>query len=112
MNTQKHKTDLDPRTLKDANFDTNYVQSVRIRTLRNIRGFCLPPFCTRGERRDIESIVVKSLYKLDTEYQGTYYALKDLSTEEETTLMNVFFDHFYLLFIYIQLKLEFLFSII
>ena len=69
--------------------DSNYVQSIRIRTIRNLRGYCLPPFCTRGERRDIESVVVKSLYNLDNSYKGTYYSLKELSAEEEKILENV-----------------------
>ena len=49
----------------------------------------MPSFCTRGERRDVESIIVKSLYNLGDSYSGTYYSLKDLSIEEEATLTNV-----------------------
>ncbi len=49
----------------------------------------MPSFCTRGERRDVESIIVKSLYNLEDKYDGTYYSLKDLTLEEETTLANV-----------------------
>lgn len=79
---------MDARKIENAEFDPNYVISTRIRTLRNIKGYCMPSFCTRGERRDVESIIVKSLYNLD-EYDGTYYSLKDLTLEEETTLANV-----------------------
>lgn len=39
--------------------DPNYVLSSRVRTGRSIRGFCLPPHCSRGERRAIEKLVVE-----------------------------------------------------
>jgi creatine kinase len=87
--TQKHTSDFNVNKLQEtANFDEQYVVSTRIRTLRNIRGYCMPSFCTRGERRDVESILVKSLYNLDEVYNGTYYSLKDLTLEEEATLTS------------------------
>ena len=49
----------------------------------------MPSFCTRGERRDLESIIVKSLYNIEDSYSGTYFALKELTIEEEATLTNV-----------------------
>lgn len=39
--------------------DPNYVLSSRVRTGRSIRGFCLPPHCSRGERRAIEKLAVE-----------------------------------------------------
>lgn len=39
--------------------DPNYVLSSRVRTGRSIRGFCLPPHCSRGERRAIEKLSVE-----------------------------------------------------
>ena len=86
---QKHKTDLNASRLENATFDSNYVLSIRIRTLRNLKGYCLPSFCTRGERRDLEAVIVKSLYSIDEAYKGAYYSLKELSQEEEKTLENV-----------------------
>ena len=86
---------MDASKIENAEFDSNYVISTRIRTLRNIRGYCMPSFCTRGERRDVESIIVKSLYNLEDKYDGTYYSLKDLTLEEETTLANVIKYLFY-----------------
>lgn len=82
-----HVTDYDWTKLNNATFDSDYVVSIRIRILRNLRGYCLPSYCTRGERRDIESVVAKSLYGLPQ--KGTYYSLKDLSPEEEKTLESV-----------------------
>merc|ERR1712002_414496 len=55
--TDKHKTDLNPDNLKGGdNMDPKYVLSSRVRTGRSIRGICLPPFCTRAERRKVESV--------------------------------------------------------
>jgi creatine kinase len=86
---QRHVTDFDGSKLADVAFDPAYVLSIRLRTIRNIRGYCLPPFVTRGERRDLESVIVKALYNLDDRYKGTFFSLKDLSDEEEKTLTSV-----------------------
>jgi creatine kinase len=87
---QQQKHDFDASKLKNGLFDSEYVLSIRLRTIRNLSGYCFPSFCTRGERRDIESIIVKSLYDLDEESKSVYYSLKDLNDDEEATLINVF----------------------
>ena len=68
----KHKTDLDPNNLKGGdNLDPNYVLSSRVRTGRSIRGYGLPPHCTRAERRAVEKIVMDALGSLTGELKGT-----------------------------------------
>ena len=57
----KHKTDLEWEKLqggeeKADDFDPKYILSCRVRTGRSIRGICLPPHCTRAERRAVEKI--------------------------------------------------------
>ena len=79
--------DLDASKLTNAQLDANYVLSVRIQAVRNLTGYCFPTFCTRGERRDVESILVKALYGLKE--QGTYYSLKELTMDEEAALVKV-----------------------
>lgn len=67
----KHKTDLNPdNLLGGADLDPEFVLSCRVRTGRSIRGRCLPPSCTRAERRDVEDIVVKALGQLTDEFSG------------------------------------------
>lgn len=39
--------------------DPNYVLSSRVRTGRSVRGFCLPPHCSRGERRAVEKLSIE-----------------------------------------------------
>lgn len=90
---QIHPTDLDASKIQNGQFDPDYVLSIRIRAIRNIKGYSLPSFCTRGERRDIESIIVKALYSLKN-LNGTYYSLKELTPDEETALANVHLDFF------------------
>ena len=51
-----HPTDLDASKLKGGQFDEKYVLSSRVRTGRSIRGFSLPPACTRAERREVERV--------------------------------------------------------
>lgn len=54
-----HPTDLDASKLKGGQFDEKYVLSSRVRTGRCIRGFSLPPACTRAERRAVEKVLYK-----------------------------------------------------
>ena len=48
--------------LKRGEFDERYVLSSRVRTGRSIRGFSLPPSCTRAERREVEKVLVMTIY--------------------------------------------------
>ncbi|KAJ8399835.1 hypothetical protein AAFF_G00405650 [Aldrovandia affinis] len=90
--TDKHKTDLNPDNLNGGDdLDPNYVLSSRVRTGRNIRGFCLPPHCTRGERRAVEKLSIEALSSLDGDLKGKYYALKNMTDEEQQQLID---DHF------------------
>lgn len=90
--TDKHRTDLQPDKLKGGDdLDPNYVLSSRVRTGRSIRGFCLPPHCSRGERRAVEKLSEDGLKSLDGEFAGKYYALKNMTDEEQQALID---DHF------------------
>ena len=86
-----HKTDLNPTHLKGGEFDSKYVLSSRVRTGRSIRGYSLPPQCTRDERRCVEKIVVDTLSVFSGELQGKYFPLKDMTEEEQKQLID---DHF------------------
>jgi len=90
--TDKHKTDLDASKIKmDEPFDENYVLSSRVRTGRSIRGYALPPWCTRAERRQVEKLSCEALSKLDGELKGKYYSLTTMTDKEQDQLIN---DHF------------------
>ncbi|KAH0620338.1 hypothetical protein JD844_020639 [Phrynosoma platyrhinos] len=71
--TDQHKTDLNPDNLQGGDdLDPNYVLSSRVRTGRSIRGFCLPPHCSRGERRAIEKLSVEALASLEGDLNGRH----------------------------------------
>uniref|UniRef100_A0A8C8C1F3 creatine kinase n=1 Tax=Oncorhynchus tshawytscha TaxID=74940 RepID=A0A8C8C1F3_ONCTS len=90
--SDKHKTDLNPDNLVGGDdLDPNYVLSSRVRTGRSVRGFCLPPHCSRGERRAIENMAIESLASLDGDLNGQYYALKNMTDDEQQQLID---DHF------------------
>ncbi|KAF6351003.1 creatine kinase B [Rhinolophus ferrumequinum] len=90
--SDEHKTDLNPDNLQGGDdLDPNYVLSSRVRTGRSIRGFCLPPHCSRGERRAIEKLAVEALSSLDGDLAGRYYALKSMTDAEQQQLID---DHF------------------
>ncbi|XP_010010425.1 PREDICTED: creatine kinase B-type isoform X1 [Nestor notabilis] len=90
--TDQHKTDLNADNLQGGDdLDPNYVLSSRVRTGRSIRGFCLPPHCSRGERRAIEKLSVEALGSLEGDLQGTYYALKSMTDAQQQQLID---DHF------------------
>ena len=71
----KHKTDLDSSKITSGELDGNYVLSSRVRTGRCVRGYSLPPFCSRAERRDVETILCQALEKLDGPLAGKINAL-------------------------------------
>ncbi|XP_020505305.2 creatine kinase, brain a [Labrus bergylta] len=90
--SDKHKTDLNPDNLKGGDdLDPNYVLSSRVRTGRSIRGFCLPPHCSRGERRAVETLSIEALDTLSGDLKGKYYALKNMTDAEQQQLID---DHF------------------
>ena len=67
----RHVTDLDHNRLIGADeLDPEYVLSCRVRTGRSIRGLALPPFCTRAERREVESIVTGALGSFNGDFEG------------------------------------------
>ncbi|PID39107.1 MAG: arginine kinase [Proteobacteria bacterium] len=81
--TDKHKTDLNPKKLKvrDFDYEDKYIISSRIRSARSIRGFRLPPACTRAERREIERIISKALVSLHGDLKGNYYPLDQMTSD-------------------------------
>ncbi|KAJ3613411.1 hypothetical protein NHX12_019660 [Muraenolepis orangiensis] len=90
--SDKHKTDLNPANLKGGDdLDPNYVLSSRVRTGRSVRGFCLPPHCSRGERRAVETLSIEALDTLSGDLKGKYYALKNMTDAEQQQLID---DHF------------------
>ena len=90
--TDVHKTNLDPAHLNGGDdLDPKYVLSSRVRTGRSIRGLCLPPFCSRAERREVERVVTSALDSLDGTFKGKYYALSNMTDEEQQQLID---DHF------------------
>ncbi|XP_004607796.1 creatine kinase M-type [Sorex araneus] len=90
--TDKHKTDLNHENLKGGDdLDPNYVFSSRVRTGRSIKGYTLPPHCSRGERRAVEKLSVEALNSLTGEFKGKYYPLKSMTEAEQQQLID---DHF------------------
>uniref|UniRef100_A0A8C3C5I5 Creatine kinase M-type n=1 Tax=Cairina moschata TaxID=8855 RepID=A0A8C3C5I5_CAIMO len=90
--TDKHRTDLNHENLKGGeDLDPKYVLSSRVRTGRSIKGYSLPPHCSRGERRAIEKLSVTALNSLEGEFKGRYYPLKAMTEQEQQQLID---DHF------------------
>ena len=75
--------------IEGGQFDEQYVLSIRVRTGRNIRGFSLPPACTRAERRDVQQIVAHALAGLQGELEGHYYYLAEMTEQEKQQLIDV-----------------------
>ena len=64
-----HSRDLDSRKICDGELSSNHVSSVRIQTRRSIEGYSLPAWCSRGERRNLESLVRMVFMRLGGEWQ-------------------------------------------
>lgn len=87
----KQPTCLDPSLLKHAGFNPKYVLSSRVRTGRSIRGFCMPPFSSRGERRKIEEIFTQAsvgLKEYRDDLSGHYEGLADMTDERHEELIG------------------------
>ncbi|XP_068727172.1 creatine kinase U-type, mitochondrial-like [Montipora capricornis] len=89
--TDVHKTDLDSSKISGGKFDERYVLSSRVRTGRSVRGFSLPPHCSRAERREVESVVCEALDGLKGNLCGSYYPLNGMTAAEQQQLID---DHF------------------
>ena len=105
--TATHPTDLDASKLQGGLLDEKYVLSSRVRTGRSIRGYSLPPACTRAERRAVETVrcqyrrcnmlpqlytfhrLTKALQNLGGEFAGKYYPLAGMTDAEQEQLINV-----------------------
>merc|ERR1712136_168428 len=87
-----HTTDLNADGLvMDEPFDPDYVFSVRVRTGRSIRGYALPPWCSRAERRKVEQISCQALDRFDGDLKGKYFPLYEMSEADQDQLIA---DHF------------------
>merc|ERR1712149_140355 len=87
-----HTTDLNADGLvMDEPFDPAFVSSVRVRTGRSIRGYALPPWCSRAERRKVESISCEALSRFDGDLKGKYFPLYEMSEADQDQLIA---DHF------------------
>jgi len=90
--TDKHKTDMNPNNLKGGtDMDPKYVLSSRVRTGRSIRGLCLPPHCSRAERRQVEKIACAALANLTGDLKGGYHPLSGMTDAEQDQYIE---DHF------------------
>ena len=79
--TDQHKTNLDPAQITSSSWGKDVVLSCRVRSSRNIKGFCLPPHCTRAERRKVEELLKNACSKLSGECKGKYKRVNELQAE-------------------------------
>lgn len=79
----KHSTSLDPESIKNGEFDEDYVLTARVRTGRSIRGFALPPHISKDDRETLEKKLSESFAKLDGDLKGQYKGLYDMTDEEQ-----------------------------
>ncbi|XP_077587537.1 creatine kinase, testis isozyme-like [Stigmatopora nigra] len=87
--TDVHKSDTNPENVVGGDdLDPNYVLISRVRAGRNIRGFRLPPHCTRGERRFLEQSIVEAFGSLSGELKGKYVAVKSLSEADQKQMIE------------------------
>jgi creatine kinase len=83
-----HKTDLDAAGISDVVVDSSgkYVVSTRIRSGRNISGFCLAPSIDGDSRLQVESVVTAALGGMTGDLAGEYSGLEGISAAKEDEL--------------------------
>ena len=85
--TDEHVTDIELEP-NEYCLDNGYVVSCRVRCVRNLRGLCLPPHCTRAERRKVDAVVKNACQKLSNDCKGKYVPVKNLTKENSQLLDN------------------------
>lgn len=75
-------------TKEDQNTLSNNIVSTRIRVARSLSSFPFPSSMTKDQREQVESIVLDAIKNLPQEYQGKYYSISSLSSEEYGELVE------------------------
>jgi len=72
-----HPTNLNLNDVDSGKLDPDgrFVQTVRVRTGRSIKGMRLPPATSFEERRKVEELVVKGLMNLKGDLKGDYFPI-------------------------------------
>ena len=78
-----------------SRLDNSFILSCQVRSIRNLRGFCLPSHCTRAERRKIEGIVKNACLNLAGDFKGKYVPVKELTKDDRLVshAKTANFDH-------------------
>lgn len=86
----KHPTCMDHTQFEREAFDEKYVVASTIISNRNIRGFCMPPYSSRAERRKVEEIMKGVMSKLGEtpEFTGKFESLVDMAEERKDELVG------------------------
>ncbi|XP_039594452.1 zgc:172076 [Polypterus senegalus] len=80
--TQSQKSNFNLHNLKGAEtLDGDYVLSCEMQICRNVEGFSFPTHCSRGERRQLQSLAKQAFTKMDTAFPGKYWPLHELAQE-------------------------------
>ena len=64
-----------------------HVDSIRIKTSRNISGLPFPPSCNQAEREEVETLLVAAFKSLDGDVAGDYERLQDMDPDDEELLL-------------------------
>ncbi len=71
--------------------DAKMIKSTRIRVGRNLAEYPLGPGITNEQRKEIEAKVIQALNSFEGDLAGKYYALNNMSAEDQKQLIE---DHF------------------
>jgi len=88
--SRKQVFDLDIKKVDLKEFNSldldKYIMSTRIRSIRNISGYPLPPGTDDHLRKDTEEILKKTFQKFKGNFSGKYYNINSLSNDEIQSL--------------------------
>lgn len=84
--TDKNRHDMASNKVRGGVFDEKFVISSRIRTSRSVRGFALPSWNSRAERRSLNKIMCSALDGMSNNFAGKYYGISSISEAEQANL--------------------------
>lgn len=82
----KHLPQLTPVDLPESDSAKRYIRSTRVRVARNLKGFRFAAHLGLKERLTLEKTIVDALLTLGGEFQGEYYSLGQLDSQQQTFL--------------------------
>lgn len=88
-NATRYLKNVEEPLFTPGQIDFSYVRSFHFLLGRCLEGYRFPPTCTRAERFAVEKIIKSALKGLQGQFEGDYFQLVDLNTDDIASLPEI-----------------------